>query len=87
MKEITEKFLTSGAPYELNFSAREKIQEYLKVETEKRRTPYSLSSILLTPQDIAMKCLQDYWIPKYMTHRLRRRALVVNRWGKSFNVS
>ncbi|XP_057302825.1 uncharacterized protein LOC130636988 [Hydractinia symbiolongicarpus] len=80
LREIQKKFLTEGATHALNISLFEKINSHLKEKMDK--SAKNLSTILISPQQIVMKNLMEYWIPKYIIHRLRRRTTAVSRWGK-----
>ena len=71
-----------GAPFELNLSLRQKINEYLrKAYVEKNFSDVDYPSLLIDVQEMIIKSLQDYWMPKYFIHRLNRRQIAVQRWG------
>ena len=86
LQEINAMYLIDGAVHELSFSVRENIKKNLKHLCEERNKAggrsFIKSTVLLTAQNIALRSLQEYWIPKYLQHRLKRRRLIKHRWGK-----
>ena len=40
------------------------------------------ATVLIKPQEVVLECLHNYWVPKYLQHKLHRRLITINRWGK-----
>ena len=83
LKEISDKYLVEGAPLSLNHSLREKINNYLReAYIRKQYSEVNYPTLLVPVQEMILKSLQDYWLPKYFIHRLKRKRLAVMRWGE-----
>ncbi|XP_066927988.1 uncharacterized protein [Clytia hemisphaerica] len=82
LKEISDKYLVEGAPQGLNHSLREKINSYLhEAYISKQYSEVNYPTLLVPVQEMILKSLQDYWLPKYFIHRLKRKRLAIMRWG------